>query len=166
MNLHNQKGTSMVEMAIVLLLFLMIIFAIMEFSIAVVRSAQLAEATRGGVRYAIVNDPLTDLTACIDAGTTISVDCDAGSCSGLIERMALISPLINVQDIEVTVKYSCPDSEYLDHNQLYLVTVSVSGAQHHLTVPGVFGLNATVNLQTFQSTRLSEDLHTAEASGK
>lgn len=156
----------MVEMAIVLLLFLMIIFAIMEFSIAIVRSAQLAEATRGGVRYAIVNDSLADLSACIDAGTTVSVDCDASNCPGLIERMALISPLINVQNIDVTVKYTCPNSEYVDHNQLYLVTVTIAGAKHHLTVPGIFGIDATVNLQTFESTRLSEDLHTAGASGK
>lgn len=155
----------MVEMAVVLLLFLMIIFAIMEFSIAIVRSAQFAEATRGGVRYAIVNDPLTDLSACIDTGAAVSIDCDAGNCPGLIERMTLISPLINVQNIKVNVKYTCPDREYVDHNQLYLVTVTISGAQHRLTVPGVFGLDATVNLQTFESTRLSEDLHTAESLG-
>lgn len=156
----------MVEMAIVLLLFLMIVFAIMEFSIAIVRSAQLAEATRGGVRYAIVNEPLTALPACITAGTAVSVDCDAGSCPDLIKRMAQISPLINVQNIQVTVKYTCADETYMDQNQLYLVTVTISGAKHHLTVPGVLGLDATVNLQTFGSTRLSEDLHTPEASGK
>ncbi|MDT8453417.1 MAG: hypothetical protein RQ936_11910, partial [Gammaproteobacteria bacterium] len=129
-----------------------------------VRSAQLAEATRGGVRYAIVNEPLTALPTCITAGTAVSVDCGTDSCEGLIERMAQISPLI--QDDQVTVKYTCADDTYMDQNQLYLVTVTISGAEHHLTVPGVLGLDATVNLQTFESTRLSEDLHTPEASGK
>ena len=56
--LHRQKGSTLVEMALVLILFLMVIFAVMEFSIAIVRSAQLTEATRGGLRYAITNDPV------------------------------------------------------------------------------------------------------------
>ncbi|MCW8831368.1 MAG: pilus assembly protein [Gammaproteobacteria bacterium] len=166
MSLHRQKGTSLVEMALVLVLFLVIIFAVIEFSIAIVRSAQLAEATRNGVRYAVVNDPLTGLSACTSAGVVATINCDSGSCPDLIERMAGIAPIINIQDdINVEVEYACPDSTYIERNDIYLVTVTVSGAKHYLTVPGILGWGLAINLQSFRSTKISEDLHTAAVSG-
>jgi Flp pilus assembly protein TadG len=167
MSLHRQKGSSLVEMAIVLLLFLMIIFTVIEFSIAIFRSAQLADATGAGLRYAIVNDPLTELSACTSSPTPTfpPVNCGSGSCPGLIERMANIAPIISTQGgINVTVKYTCPVSGYIDDG-IYLVTVTVSGAKHYLTVPGVLGLDVPIDLQTFKSTRLSEDLHTPVPGG-
>lgn len=157
MRLHRQKGSSLVEMSIVLLLFLMVIFAVMEFSIAVYRSAQLGEATRSGLRYAIVNDPVGVLPSC-PGGPAEEHDAS----EEMINRMANFAPIINVQsDIEVKVEYTCPASGYIDSNDVYLVAVRISGAKHYLTVPGVLGLNVAVNLQEFKSTRLSEDLHTS-----
>jgi hypothetical protein len=160
----------MVEMAIVLLLFLVIVFAVIEFSVVILRSAQLAEATRNGVRYAIVNDPVKEgvtLPACIDGGeSTGPLECDAGSCPGMIEGMANIAPFINAQDqIVVTVTYTCPQGDYVEHNGLYLVTVKVDKAQHKLWVPALFNLGTAIQLSTFKATRLSEDLHTAGAGG-
>ncbi len=164
--LHRQKGASLVEMSLVIVLFLVIVFAVVEFSIAIVRSAQLAEATGQGVRYAIVNDPLTGLSACTSAGVVATINCDSGSCPGMIERMANIAPIINVQsDIDVVVEYTCPDSTYIERDDLYLVTVTVSGAKHYLTVPGILGWGLAVDLQTFKSTRLSEDLQTVVPGG-
>ena len=164
MKLHRQKGSTLVEMALVLILFLMIIFAVMEFSIAIVRSAQLTEATRGGLRYAITNDPVKGITLpTCTAGVTIPTqECNSVSCPDLIAGMVNIAPIINTQEgIIVNVKYTCPVSGYIDRDDIYLVTVMVSGAKHYLTVPGIFGLGVAINLQTFKSTRLSEDLHTA-----
>ena len=156
MSLHKQKGTTLVEMAIVLVLFLMIIFAVMEFSIAIVRSAQLTEAVRFGARHAIVNNPIGTLPSC-PGGTSDPVDASVEMRNG----MANIAPMINAQsNISVTVKYTCPDSVYIDHNGLYLVTVAVSGAKYDLIFPSLLGLGMAINLQTFKSTRLSEDLHT------
>lgn len=168
MRLHNQKGASLVEMAIVLLLFLMTVFAVLEFTIAIVRSAQLAEATHNGLRYAIVNDAVGGITlpACTGEDLEVEVPCDSGSCPDMINRMANIAPIIKTQEgIKVSVKYTCPVSENLVHNEIYLVTVTVSDAKHYLTVPGVLGLDVTVDLQDFASTRLSEDLHTAATGG-
>ena len=158
----------MIEMAIVLILFLMIIFGVLEFSLAIARSAALAESTRDGLRYAIVNDPLTALSECTTPGTVAGdIDCDSGSCPDLIAGMAEIAPVINIQDdINVKVTYTCPVSDYVgSRNELYLVTVTVSGAKHYLTVPGILGLAVAMDLQTFKSTRLSEDLHTAISGG-
>lgn len=169
MRIHRQKGASLVEMAFVLLLFLMVIFAVLEFSIAIVRSAQLAEATRGGLRYAIVNDPPSGITlpSCIDSNNlSDDEDCDSGSCPEMIESMANIAPFINTQsDIVVNVKYTCPVSGSLDHDGLYLTTVTVSGAKYNFIVPGILGLGMAMDLQEFKSTRLSEDLHTVVTGG-
>lgn len=171
MRLHRQKGASLVEMAIVLLVFLMVIFAIFEFSIVIVRSAQLTEATRGGLRYAIVNDPLTEPPACTGAGAFTQCDSGTGDCrpdemNNMITGMANIAPFINTQsDIVVNVKYTCPASGTVDHNGLYLITVTVSGAKYNFIVPGILGLGMSMDLQEFKSTRLSEDLHTAGTGG-
>lgn len=163
MSLHRQQGGTLVEMALVLLLFLMIIFAVMEFSIAIFRSAQLAEATRDGLRYAIVNDSLAEtLPSCIDGALPEKVTCTSINCPEMISGMANVAPIILSQDdINVKVEYACPASDYVEHNALYLVTVTVSGAKHYLSVPGILGLDVAIDLQTFKSTRLSEDLHTA-----
>lgn len=157
-------------MALVLLIFLMIIFAVMEFSIAIVRSAQLAEATRYGLRYAIVNDAADGVTlpTCTGSDLDVEVTCDSGSCSEMINGMQNIASIIKAQEddeISVKVKYACANDDYVDHLGLYLVTVTVDGAKHYLTVPGVLGLDVAINLQTFKSTRLSEDLHTAVSGG-
>lgn len=161
MKLRKQKGSTLVEMAIVLIIFLMVVFAVLEFSIAIVRSAQLTEATRYGLRHAIVNDPIGTLPSC-PGGTSDPVDASVEMRNG----MANFAPIINIQsDISVTVEYVCPVSGYVERDDVYLVTVAVSGAKHYLTVPGVLGLDVTMDLQTFKSTRLSEDLHTTTVSG-
>lgn len=146
----------MVEMSIVLIIFLMVIFAIMEFSIATYRSAQLHDVARHGVRFAIVNDPVGTLPSC-PGGAATTVDASVE----MLDEMAKFAPIINTQsDIEVKVEYSCPASGYIDSDDIYIVTVKVSGAKHYLTVPGVLGLNASIDFPEFKSTRLSEDLHT------
>ena len=165
MSLHRQRGSALVEMAIVLVLFLMIVFAVLEFSIAIVRSAELTEATRDGLRYAIVNDPVNGLIlpSCAGVGGTDvgNANCTSANCPDLIAGMANIAPIINTQgDISVNVKYTCPVSGHVDRDDVYLVTVTVSGAKHYLSVPGILGMDVTINLQTFKSTRLSEDLNT------
>lgn len=156
MRLHKQQGSTLVEMAIVLILFLMVVFAVMEFSIATYRAAQLSDATREGLRYAIVNDPMGTLPTC-PGGGTISVDASPE----MVNRIANFAPIINNQDdIEIKVEYSCPSSGYIGGDDVYLVTVRIYGAKHYLTVPEVLGLNVAIELSEFKATRISEDLHT------
>jgi hypothetical protein len=142
----------------------MIIFAVIEFSLATFRSAQLAEATGVGLRYAIVNNPLGSLPSCPeDVSAPIDAKlCGTSSCEGMINEMAAFSPIINTQgDISVTVQYSCPVVGYLTREDVYLVTVTVTNARYDFIVPGILGLGTSITLQDFKSTRLSEDLHTA-----
>jgi Flp pilus assembly protein TadG len=53
--LRNRKGTTMVELAIVLPLLLVVLFAIIEFSIALYDKAVLTNASREGARAGIVS---------------------------------------------------------------------------------------------------------------
>jgi Flp pilus assembly protein TadG len=63
MNIKDQKGASAVEFAIVLPVLLMILFGIIEFSVAFFDKAMITNASREGARAGIVlrNPPLTDV---------------------------------------------------------------------------------------------------------
>jgi Flp pilus assembly protein TadG len=54
MSRRKQRGTSAVEFAIVLPLLLVVLFAIIEFSIALFNQAVMTNATREGARAGIV----------------------------------------------------------------------------------------------------------------
>lgn len=58
---NRQQGAAMVEMAIVITLFLVLVFGIIEFALVIFHVSLLDEATRAGARYAIVNDPACDI---------------------------------------------------------------------------------------------------------
>jgi len=99
---------------------------------------------------------------------SVEVTCDVGGCPELIIGMQNIAPIIKTQaddEISVKVTYTCPASDYVAHQGLYLVTLTVAGAKHYLTVPAVLGLDVAIDLQPFKLTRLSEDLHTSVSGG-
>lgn len=58
--LHRDEGISSVEFAIVCSVFFLFVFGIIDFSRALWEWNSAAKATHMGVRYAIVNDPVTD----------------------------------------------------------------------------------------------------------
>ena len=58
---NRQRGAALVEMAIVILVFLVLVFGIIEFARAIFEWSRLVEATRAGARYAIVNDPACNI---------------------------------------------------------------------------------------------------------
>ena len=58
--LHREEGISSVEFAIVCSLFFLFVFGIIDFSRALWEWNGAAKATHMGVRFAVVNDPVTD----------------------------------------------------------------------------------------------------------
>lgn len=58
--LHREDGISSVEFAIVCSVFFLFVFAIIDFSRALWEWNSAAKATHMGVRYAVVNNPVTD----------------------------------------------------------------------------------------------------------
>ncbi|OQX32073.1 MAG: hypothetical protein B0D96_12390 [Candidatus Sedimenticola endophacoides] len=169
----------MVETAIVIVLFLTLIFAIIEFSFALLRWGQAIEATRAGVRFAIVNDPVyPDLFADLSCpgGTAVVADCgDAGAgidCGpaydpekwpaegdGVLARMQRVLSSVEASNIRVT--YACTDAGYMERPlPVPSVTVEITGLQHTLIVPTLLGFDATWTVPRYASTRTGEDLHT------
>ena len=204
------------EMAIVILVFLMLVFGILEFGRVVFEWSKLVEATRAGARYAIVNDPACNIfgtpweagdpqylkRACdvegsgtkylvCDGGTqevytTIDGDCSITSSSehpqdaackivsehllevenGNVEveeirgNMRGIQSLINSSTADVTITYTCTDAGFAGNAQkVPAVTVEVNNVPYYFIVPGVLGIDASVTMPPFSTTRTGEDLN-------
>lgn len=205
---NRQQGAAMVEMAIVIFLFLILVFGIIEFALVIYNWSLLNEATRAGARYAIVNDPACDIYGvaginqynCIgdaldcvnnpnDKRTvTVTGNCDIETPPGydlkdgdagcrIVERMRGIQPLIGLSDPDVVITYACTDAGFAGLTQkVPSVTVGTCDAktkaelnnegrdcnllEYNLIVPGLLGLEVSVNMPGFATTRTGEDLDT------
>jgi TadE-like protein len=150
----------MVEMALTLPLFLLLIFAIIELALVIFTWTRAVDATRAGARYAIVNDAVTDISSLdCSAVTDLTVTCDSASCADLMDEMNAL-----YQDLEaanVTVRYGCSSTGFAGNPRpVREVTVAIVGQEYQLVLPGVIGLDPTLTLPDFTSTRVSEDLNT------
>lgn len=163
----SQRGAAMVEAALTMVLFLILLFGIMEFAMLIFRASSLVEATRAGARYLIVNDPVpavefSNIDCRDEDNNSVAAACDeGGGCGDLVPLMQSIygQPL---DEDQVHVQYRCSttagyEGAYFD---IYEVEVSVRGAQYQFVTPGILGLETTVTLPDFATTRLSEDLNT------
>jgi hypothetical protein len=156
----RERGATMVEMALTLPLFLLLIFAIIELALVIFTWTRAVDATRAGARYAIVNDPVTDIsTLDCSAVTDLTVTCDSGNCTDLMNQMNAL-----YKDLEagnVTVRYGCSSTGFSGNPRpVREVTVSIVGQEYELVLPGVIGLDPSLTLPSFTSTRVSEDLNT------
>jgi len=162
---YRQKGVSMVEMALIIALFLSLVFATFEFALAVFYASRLAEATRAGVRYAVVsNATMSDLASmtCAQLDSVGFRQCDMTTCGGVVDQM---NKFVKVDPSNVYIRYQCSSTGYTgqagysDANQeIYSITVKLQGIQYSLIMPGILGLGAKITMPSFESTRLSEDL--------
>jgi hypothetical protein len=168
----RQRGAAMVEMAIVVTVFLALVFGIIEFALVIFHWSKMVESTRAGARYAIVNDPACDIYGLEDINQydcvggpldcaanpedvrTVEVDgdCTVGEpynlkngdagCS-IVERMRAIQPLIGAEDTKVIVTYACTDVGFAGLAQkVPTVKIETSGVPYKLIVPSLFGLEA------------------------
>ena len=156
----REQGATMVEMALTLPLFLLLIFAIIEFALVIFSWTRAVDAPRAGARYAIVNDPVTDVSSLdCSAVTNVSVTCDSANCTGLMNQMNALYQ--DLQAANVTVRYGCSSTGFSGNPRpVREVTVSIVGQEYALVLPGVIGLDPTLTLPPFTSTRVSEDLNT------
>jgi hypothetical protein len=175
----------MVEAVIVMLVFLLFVFAIIESAFAMLQYSRVVEATRAGARYAVVNAPVCNLfdedglavPACptayvCDAVTTttltvscgISTEADCGNLlleTGMLGAMKRMLPTMTSANVNVT--YACSGAGSDENPEpIPTVTVSTQGLTHPLILPEVFGQEAgfTLNIPAYSTTKLGEDLHT------
>ncbi len=173
----------MVEAAIIMSLFLALVFAIIEFAFALLKYEQAVESTRAGARFAMVSDPVCDLFGDLagsvadcplncTAGATndyVSINCNGAACgstdadppTGLLGAMARMIPEIAPENVNLI--YACSGAGFEQRPiPVPSITVSIEGISHPLILPTLFGFEAGVawDIPSFSSTRLGEDLET------
>lgn len=185
---QKQSGAALVEFAFVFIIFTALLFAIIEFAVAIFNWSRMVQATHAGARYAITGDPACDVFGyrdegfipnCDDgsSGITLSASCSAGdyvvreitSCpvgtddSGckIVERMQRYSPFILTGGSQVTVTYTCSTAGDPDlPRATTIVTVSADGVPYNFMTPGLLGFESSVEMPAFETTRVGEDLFT------
>lgn len=166
---RHQTGTALVENAMTMAVFLMMVMAIIEFSILMYVWTRGAEAARYASRYAIVSDPVMNLsTLDCDGGTVteITTTCDGvAACNDLMERINAFMPQAEPENIEVT--YRCSDAGFAGRPvELMIpeVSVKVINMVYRMVIPGLIGMPGEWPLPPMTSTRTGEDLETVSSS--
>jgi len=180
-----------VEFAFTFIVFLILVMGIIEFAMAIFNWSRMVEATRAGARYAITSDPACnignrpDITQSCDGGAFLSTTCNPGSGSTppdsasltitsgmctdyttpackIIEQMQRSSPYILSGGSTVTVTYSCSNTgDPAIPAPVPLVTVQANNVPYLFMVPGLLGIQASVTMPSFETTRIGEDLYTS-----
>lgn len=159
---HSQQGAVMVEMALTLGIFMVILLALFEFALLMFTWSKAVEATRLGGRLAVVSTPVISLsTLDCDVVQRVDTTCAAASCAAIESRMRGLLPQLNASQIHISyacseVGYSGSPGEY----QVYDVTVSIEDFRTTLVMPGLLGFPLELTMPDFSTTRTSEDLHT------
>lgn len=182
------RGAALVEMAIVVVLFFVLVFAIIEFARAIFSWGVAVETTRAAARYAIVHAPLATPPTCpggadVEAPAIAFDDCtcppDKNELTtkpecGVIHAMCLARHALVTEQANVHVTYRCSSTGNPDAPTTYRpyeVQVQVGtwddngevvdGFEHHFSaIWGLLGFGDHWNVPPFEATRLSEDLET------
>lgn len=154
----RQRGAAMVEFAIVIVVFLILVFGGMEFARMLFQWERTVEATRAGVRAAVVSDP--------PSGCALPLTCPGGnaSCSPddpseILQAMQFMQPALEASDIEIL--YECSGTGYPDRpDPIPVVTVRIreGGLVFNPILPGLFGIDASIPIPSFPSSQTGEDL--------
>lgn len=165
----------MVEFAIAVWLFLMLVMGIIEFAYAIFQWSRMVDATRAGVRTAIVSDLACgteeDLMAICGEDFDNPDDDEPIVCKGADGDIAENSPilasmnklLLGINADQVTVTYRCSTAGFSKRlTPIPEVTVETRWT-HNFFFPGLLGLPEdkwSVSMPPFAATRLGEDLST------
>jgi len=175
-----QRGAAVVEFSLTLSLFVLIVFAIIEFSTLMMNVSRANEVTRELARISIVNDPVCDIfnggcagaasslicpggapvqLTLAQAGTDCGIAPDSTGCRMLSRAQAFI-PDIEASQIQVT--YACSVTGALERPQVIpLITVGLINVTHGLMVADLLGLNEReVPVPAFETSRTGEALFT------
>ncbi len=180
---RSQSGAVLVEFAITVTLFLLLVLGIMEFVLLLFDMSRANEMTRQISRLAITADPVCDIwgSGCggSGAGTLVcpggapvivalsDVNTSAPTTVGdpgptgyrMLQRAQLFLPTVQASQIEVS--YSCSDSgNPLRPRPIPLVTVQLQNYTRPFVLGGFLGLSTGFNFPAFEVTRLGEDLYT------
>lgn len=143
---RNQRGTTVVEFAVVATVFFMILFGLIDFSRLYFDVAALDEATRRGARLAAVcpiNDPYVAQTAIFGGG---------GNQSTLVPGLGTQHVSLQYLDVNGDV---VGDPAGAGYGSIRFVRVSIQNFQVQTLIPG---FQNVITLPSFETTIPSESL--------
>lgn len=171
----RQGGAALLEAALTLSIFLMLVCGILEFSFYQMEANRAAAAARLLTRYAITNDPVCDLAgACPDGGAlvcpggsevgatlaAVTGGCTDGSPRSECRMLRFAQRLVpRLDGSHVRVTYACSGAGFAGRPApIPLVTVSITGVPHTVVAAGLVGFGPELTLPDATYTRLGEDL--------
>lgn len=161
-NGKTQRGAVLVETAITMALFMLMVMAVFELALLISEWSRSVEATRHLARELVVNDPPVDLSSLdCTAGTTISFTCAEQDCGDAWTRASRIVPTLAASSMRVT--YACSSASYPDRpEEMPVLTLTVALEDHttELAIPGLVGLPVDIAIPDFSTSRITEDMHT------
>jgi len=194
--MHNlitdSKGTSSVEFALVVVLFFLLVFGIIDAARMMWHWNAAAKAAHWGVRFAVVNDPVASGLASIDClvaakgngvpcpANTLTpnpVVCTMSSCSGnygafdsaaftaIVNEMRKIYDGVTAANVQIAYRHvglGFAGNPY-GSDIVPLVTVTLTGMNFNFLTPGLSGL-ATIAMPDFRTALPAEDMCTPDPS--
>ena len=153
----------MVETALVLALFMLLVFGIIEFALAYFTWHRAAEGARDGLRYAIVSSPATGGPLALTCpGGQVTVSCGTAACAPVLARINRAAPFVTGDQVSLT--YACSTTGNPDRPAAMAipeVSIEVTDLSYTFAVPGILGLGTTMQLPDVRASRTGEDLYTS-----
>jgi Flp pilus assembly protein TadG len=182
--LQDRSGASAAEFALVFLMFVTLIFGIIDFSRALWQWNMAEKATQMGVRVAVVSDLVPETLQTWDAvaaGYTLGdpvpivgiapnpIVCTVGSCTGgwgydsvafnrIVTRMSQLYPQMQANNVTIEYRHvglGIAGNPIGPHIDP-LVTVKLANLSFQFLTPGLAGL-VTMDMPEFTSTLSAED---------
>lgn len=171
--ISRQGGTALVEFAVTLPVFLIMVFAIMELGLLIMDVARANEVTRELTRIAIVHDPACDiftagsgclLTCPSTATVTVALPTSCGTATdttGCLMMNSARKHFPNIQADQIELTYACSDAGAATRPEnLPLVTVGLRDIEHDFIFPDFLGVQSLISIPGFSATRIGEDMYT------
>lgn len=160
----NQKGATMVEFAITMAIFFMMVFGIISLALSYYAWNRMNEGARAGIRHLVVSSQVTGLTCPSASGVSASCSSAGSACS---ELMGIINASASfVEAGHVSVSYACStagSSSAPDSSLTRSVSLTISGVNNPFGVAALTGFGSQSFLSVLPAvttTRISEDLYT------
>ena len=145
--LRSERGQSLVEMALAVMLFLTLLFSIIEFGRALWTYNSIVQSTRAGARWAVVNVGSNGDTTNIDRTKNMVVYGSPDVSTGIPTVPGLDKSMVNVSIVTLD-----SDSNGVAINQK--VSVSVNGYQFQFIVPIV----PNISIPAYETTLYTESM--------
>lgn len=166
--LRDEEGSFIIEFGITFPVLILLSFGLLEFSLVVFDYQRAAEATRRGVRLAIIQEPvpnttnlLHDTTITCEAGSDGVVTCDGGSPSdnadvrfaALVNIMRQVYPSIDYPNVVVIFEGTQVGDPDEAGGVFPMVTLSLRGVEHQMIVGHLIGIDS-ITFPAFTTTVL------------